>query len=271
MPRRNYSAKSSQSEHLSKLLDLIDEEAREASTGNIRREVGVRELFSDYRERHPDCPPEEPALTFESVQTQLTKGYYIDNIRVAYNGFANILVFESVPEPEALERLVEIAQGRFDQELKDQIDSLTGFQFQIAVSEILRNLPWVLEVTNTQLTADGGVDFSARVHDEAFGEVVAIGQVKKTKAKVTASAVRDFIGSLVTADLRPKVGIFVSLSGFTNPAKRAKDASPIHIRTVDRSEFVEWLRKYEIGVRKKDLEVMSLDANFWNEIREIQP
>ncbi len=271
MPQSNYSEKSNQSEHLSKLLDLIDEKAKEASARNVRREVGVRELFSDYRARHPDCPPEEPALTFESVQAQLAKGYYVDNIRVAYNGFANVIVLERVPEPEALERLVEIAQGRFLQELDDQIDSLTGFQFQIAVSEILRNLPWVLEVSDTQLTADGGVDFSVLVHDEVFGDVLAMGQVKKTKAKVGASAVRDFIGSLVTADPRPKVGIYVSLSGFTGPAKRAKEASPIHIRTVERNEFIEWLRKYEIGVKSKGLTVMSLDTNFWNEIREIQP
>lgn len=271
MPAPNSLTNSSQSDHSGELTHFIELASGLAPAGSSRWELPVKGFFKDYRDNHPGCPAEQPALAFEEMQPQLLKGIYIKDVRVGYNAFRNSLVFERVPSPESMERNAEISDERYSTQLSEELQALTGFQFQAAVAEILGGLPWVSKVEETRLTADGGVDFRARVEDEILGRVIAIGQVKRTIAKTGSPAIREFIGTLVSATPKPRVGFFISWSGFTEPALRAIEDSPVHIRAVGGEELQEWLSEFEIGVKSKQLNVRWVDRNFWNEIRERYP
>ncbi len=265
---RNSSRNSSQSDHVVELIRFIELASESAPLDSVRWEVPIRELFKSYRASHPSCPPEEPALSFERLQPLIIKGKFVGDVRIGYNAFRRNFVFERVPSPETMERYVEISDGRYVTHLAEELQGLSGFQFQAAVAEILRGLPWIRKVVETRLTGDGGVDFSARVEYDVLGEVSAIGQVKRTLVKTGAPSIREFIGTLVTAKPKPRVGFYISWAGFTEPAIRATEDSPIHIRTVDGKQLMEWMSKHEIGVKNKQLNVRWVDTNFWNEIRE---
>ncbi len=267
MPQRVSSTNSRENEHVLRLIQLVEKEALGGPPGEGRWELPVKDLFSDYRSMHTQAPPHEPALSFEEIEPSLLRGFYVDEVRVTYNAFLNALVFERVLGPEALERKSEISVEHFWKTFNEEIDSLSGFQFERLVSEILRNLPWVEEVIETKLTGDEGVDFKAVVQDDVLGRVVALGQVKKTMSRVTAGTMREFIGALDTASSGPVIGIFVSLAGFSQPALDAKQKASVPIRTVTGEEFIGWLSKYNIGIQTTKFSILALDSSFWAEIR----
>lgn len=266
MPRRALSTDSSENEHVLHLTRLVEKEAFGGAPGEARWEISREDLFAKYRSIHPEAPPHEPGLSFEEMQPRLTRGLYVNEVRVTYNAFLKALVFERVLSPETLERRGEISKEHFWKVFNEQIDSLSGFQFERLVSEMLRNLPWVEDVEETKLTGDGGVDFKAVIREDALGRVDVLGQVKKTRTRVTASTMREFVGTLVTSSSGPVIGIFVSLAGFSEPALRARDKASVPIRTVSGDEFVEWLTRYNIGIRRTQLNILALDPNFWAEI-----
>src|SRR2546426_9690851 len=176
MPALNSLRNSSQSDHSGELTHFIELASGSAPPNSSRWELPVKDFFKDYRDNHPGCPEEQPALAFEGMQPQLLKGMYVKDVRVGYNAFRNSLVFERVPSPESMERYVEISDERYSSQLSEELQTLTGFQFQAAVTEILGGLPWVSKVEETRMTADGGVDFRARIEAEILGRGVPIGQ-----------------------------------------------------------------------------------------------
>ncbi len=266
MPRKVLSTKSSENEHVLRLTRLVEKEAFGGAPGEGRWEISREDLYAKYRSINSQAPPHEPGLSFEEIQPRLTRGLYVNEVRVTYNAFLKALVFERVLSPETLERRGEISREHFWKVFNEQIDSLSGFQFERLVSEILRNLPWVEDVEETKLTGDDGVDFRTVIQDDVLGRVVALGQVKKTKARVTAGMMREFVGTLDTASSGPVIGIFVSLAGFSKPALEARDKASVPIRTVSGDEFIEWLSKYNIGIRTTQLNILALDPSFWAEI-----
>ncbi len=266
MPQRALSTNSSENKHVRRLTQLVEREAFGGTPGEGRWEISVKDLFSKYRSLHPEAPPHEPGLSFEEIQPSLIRGLYVDEVRVTYNAFLHALVFERVLSPETLERRAEISKEHFWKAFNKEIDSLSGFQFERLVSEMLRNLPWVEEVEETKLTGDDGVDFKAVIQEDVLGRVTALGQVKKSRTRVTAGTMREFVGTLDTASSGPVIGIFVSLAGFSKPALKARDKASVPIRTVSGDEFMEWLSKYKIGIQTTQLNILALDPNFWAEI-----
>src|SRR6266566_7416058 len=105
----NSSRNSNQSNQVAELTHFIELTSGLAPPNSARWDLPVKDLFRKYRESHPNCVAEEPALSFEILQPQLLKGIYLNDVRVGYNGFRNSVVFERVPPPETMERYIEIS------------------------------------------------------------------------------------------------------------------------------------------------------------------
>lgn len=234
--------------------------------GAARFELSKEALFQEYRKRFTNAPPSEPGLSFEAVESKLIKGEVAGDWKISLNPFTGVLSYERIASAESLERQVEIANSAVEATLKSRLFNLDGFRFQRAMTEVLRNLPWVRDVKETKLTGDGGIDFRALFQHEAFGELRAVGQVKRTSSKTTGPEVREFIGGALSSKPKPDVGVFISFSGYTTDAVAAIEDSPIRIQRYTVEDVIAWQRKYSIGVSKREFELFSLDQNFWVEI-----
>jgi Restriction endonuclease len=249
-------------------LTVLLERHSASLRGRFREEVQRDQFFLEVRSVIAGLPPEEPGISFELLEPLLAAGVHFGDWKVTYRPISSTLVFERVFSPDAIARHVELSNSSVNSELHSRLLQLDGFGFQRAVEEIFRHLPWIQEVKGSRLTRDGGVDFVASLRGEMPLEVVALGQVKRSKDATQPDAIREFVGTLVSSPLKPALGIFVSMSGFTDDAREACDRSPIRIHQYELEDVMTWLRTHHVGVTIRNLAVEVIDLNFWSELKD---
>ncbi|REE96842.1 restriction endonuclease [Thermomonospora umbrina] len=123
----------------------------------------------------------------------------------------------------------------------DQIDLMTGDEFERHVAELLRR-DGFRAVRVVGRTADRGADVIARGPD---GEPIAV-QCKRWRGNVGAVEVRNFIGALNAAYAGHR-GVFVASSAFTVQA--LEEAGLAGLRLVDRPDLGRWLTGEPLSLR----------------------
>lgn len=231
-----------------------------------RFELSRSEFFQLFRDEFPGAPPEEPALTFEQIEDELAQGIFLGEWKVAYHPISSQLILDRVLRLGTIERQVDIKNSYIREALKQKLEELTGEQFERAMVELFRGLPWIQDVQQTQLRKDGGIDFHASISSEGVGDLAAIGQVKRTKSKTSAPGLREFVGSSLMSEMTAQVGIFLSFSGFTDDAREAARKAPIKLRLHDLDDITQWMAEYKTGLRQGQFTVTDLDSTFWREI-----
>lgn len=236
-----------------------------------RREHAKKALFAAVR-ASVSCPEGEPEISFESMERELSKGLMQGACRVFYNPYTEVIVFEGIGGIDEVERAVELTNQVTIRNLRAELAALTGFGFQKAVAEILRNLPWVKRVEIRRLTADGGIDFDATYFFDGVGELAVCGQVKRTGDPTLPGEMRDFVGSLLLRSPRPNLGVFISVTGFGPGAVAAANAASknagIKVQTYTLEDLLSWMRGNGVGVTRRTIEVEEVDPTFWKEIVE---
>lgn len=212
--------------------------------------------------------PEAAKRLWERVSQQLRKPRVSHGYVFHWNMFKSVMSISRLPTAEQLERISEYYRESAPRDVKSYLRSLTGRQFEILVVTLLTKLSKFRNVLITQLSNDGGVDFRGWYVPEANGpEWPLVGQAKHLSRSVSASAARDFIGALDTCGEKAPVGLFISISGFSQPAVRAFDASHYRIVRWSLDELTSRLLEAGLGVRTFAPDVRIVDQTFWEELR----
>lgn len=122
----------------------------------------------------------------------------------------------------------------------DDLDKLTGVEFEKAISALLQRMGFHAEMTRA--TGDGGIDIVAHLEKPIIGGRYLI-QCKRFAPDILIGApvVREFYGAFV-ADGKAIKGIFVTTSAFTTQAEDFAQNLPIEL--IDGSRLKRLLTEY---------------------------
>jgi restriction system protein len=151
---------------------------------------------------------------------------------------------------------------------KDQLcailtEKIDPSAFERLVQRLLRESGFIhVEVTGR--TGDGGIDGKgiARIHGLMSFHVLF--QCKRWKGSVSAGEIRDFRGAMVG---RADKGLFITTGVFTPAAikEATRDGAP-PIDLVDGLELAEKLKDFGLGVKKEQVEHITLDEAWFKNI-----
>ena len=131
------------------------------------------------------------------------------------------------------------------------------------VQRVLREAGFThVEVTGR--SGDGGIDGRgiARIHGLMSFHVLF--QCKRYKGAVGPGEIRDFRGAMVG---RADKGLFITTGTFTPAAVKeaTRDGAP-PIDLLDGGEFAEKLKELKLGVRTESIEVVRIDADWFDSV-----
>jgi restriction system protein len=135
--------------------------------------------------------------------------------------------------------------------------------FERLVQRMLRESGFThVEVTGR--SGDGGIDGRgiARIH--GFMSFHVLFQCKRYKGTVSSSEIRDFRGAMVG---RADKGLFITTGTFSPSAVKeaTRDGAP-PIDLVDGNELAEKLKDLGLGVEKKLVEMVSVEASWFDNV-----
>jgi restriction system protein len=148
---------------------------------------------------------------------------------------ANIIgtVFAAVVSIGWLTMKLEARDRRHLVEWTSDLRRLTSDEFEWFVGEVFRREGWSVSETGRQGAPDGGVDLEL-----TRGADRVIVQCKRwTSWRVGVEEIRSFAGALLRDGLAGGAGIFVTLSDFTDDARR--EAARVGLRLLDGRDLLE--------------------------------
>jgi len=119
----------------------------------------------------------------------------------------------------------------------DTIRQLNPRQFEGAVKSIYRNLGFSVESMGRWNEQDGGVDLIAISKSPSNGEVRTAIQCKASGNTISARPLRELAG--VMPRFGARLGIVVTTSSFTAPARRERDSWFMNIELADRQSLYD--------------------------------
>jgi len=167
---------------------------------------------------------------------------------------------------ELIKQGVKLLKQKLREDLRDKLKSgdVEAHHFEKIVADVFRKLNYGV-VSEVGKTNDGGVDIE--IKRDGFGLDTIYCQVKKySDAKITPEQVRGFAGALDTK--RAKRGVFVTLSDFTEEAKRAADSmSDKTIRLISGSDLVELMIEHGVGTGiEESVHIKKVDGGYFDSL-----
>jgi restriction endonuclease Mrr len=179
--------------------------------------------------------------------------------------FRRVVKISRLQTLEELEGTCELYKTATPRELERRIRSLNGIEFETFLATVLSRLPDFREIKTTRQSHDDGVDLEGLYVPSVRGPQFAlIGQAKQTSQPISASQARDFVGALNISEKRSKVGLYVSTSGFTAPARETLRKCTDSIMCWGMEELIE--HSQDIATRRVDLSFGVPDVTFWDEV-----
>lgn len=146
-------------------------------------------------------------------------------------------------------------------ELGNILREMNPYAFERLSQLVLRESGFY-QVNVTKKSGDGGIDGTGKLRINGMFSFNVAFQCKRYTGSVSASAIRDFRGSLTT-DIEK--GIFITTSTFTRDAQQeACVAGKKQIDLIDGKEFIDKLIEFRIGVKERT--VFEVDADFFDKI-----
>jgi len=100
--------------------------------------------------------------------------------------------------------------------------------------------------------------------------IVVVGQAKHWRSKVSSSEIQKLLGVMSIRSKRAEVrGMIVCLAGLTAPAEEIIRRAPYPVDVVERDGLVEMLIDTGTGIRRRSLNLESVDDTFWRELSEL--
>lgn len=170
---------------------------------------------------------------------------------------------DAITPDELIERGYNLIKESLAAELLSKIGVNPPDFFEEVVLTLLVNMGFG-EGSVTGRTGDEGID--GFINQDKLGIDVIYFQAKRFKPDnaVTASMVRDFVGSL---DLKGVTkGVFITTSRFPKDTQDIISRSPKRIVLIDGAKLADLLIEYNVGVTiQKSYHIKKLDADFFPE------
>lgn len=191
--------------------------------------------------------------------------YTISETGLTYLGRAGDEDATSSDEDQAIRKLVRQREASVRESMRDILADLDPFAFEHLVKRLLEEMSYD-NVQVTSRSGDGGVDVVADIElgITAVREVV---QAKRHKRAIQRKDLDALRGSLHR--FGAVRGTIIATSRYakgTRDAAFESGAAPITL--IDGEKLIDLLVAHGIGVRKKTLEVLELDAAAFAEIEE---
>lgn len=167
---------------------------------------------------------------------------------------------------ELIEEGYRLIKENLGQELLTNLRNNSPQFFENAVLSLLESMGYG-EGEVTGKSGDGGID--GIVYQDKLGLGTIIFQAKRfsNDNRVTASMLRDFVGTL---DLNGVTkGVFITTSRFPKNAENSISGSHKSIRLIDGEEFVQLMIDHDVGVTThKTYKLKKIDSDFFMEFGE---
>ena len=164
---------------------------------------------------------------------------------------------------ELIEAGFNLIQASLGQEILSRIRNNSPGFFETVVLTLLENMGYGKgEVTGR--SGDGGID--GFIYQDKLGLDKILFQAKRfgEDTPVSASMIRDFIGTLATNEANK--GVFITTSHFPKTAENTVLKSPKPIKLIDSSKLVKLMIEYNIGVStEKTYVIKRIDSDFFIE------
>jgi restriction endonuclease Mrr len=245
------------------LVTWLIRTAGQSDRAEISEEQAIRFLQQEFAIDRVTAIAEWQDLIGKFQQKKIVR----DGHLVQWHMFRSGFQVSTLATVEEIQSTAEIYHSTTDEELMRKIRSLSGIAFERFLGAVLARRPEYRNITVTQSTRDGGIDFRGHYVPTGMPSLMPlIGQAKQVSVPVSASVARDFIGALDTAPGRKAVGLLVSTAGFTAPAVKALEASHFNIFQWDMAHLLKICRG--IATRQIALSFEVPDETFWDEVSD---
>jgi len=168
---------------------------------------------------------------------------------------------EETPPLEMIEIGIEILNNELAERLLEKINNNSPAFFEKIVLDLLQNMGYG-RGSVTGKSGDGGID--GFINQDALGLEKIYFQAKRFTGdtRVTASMIRDFVGSLAIRNV--KKGVFISSTDFPKETEQLLQAQNIVL--INRQRLLSLMIQYNIGVSlEKTYEIKKLDSDYFPE------
>jgi len=168
---------------------------------------------------------------------------------------------ENLPPTEMLEKGIELLNADLAEELLGKIIRNTPAFFEKIVLDLLSKMGYGKGLV-TGRSGDEGID--GFINQDTLGIEKIYFQAKRFtgNTKVTASMVRDFVGSLELKNV--KKGVFITSTDFPRDAEQMLSLKSIVL--INQEKLLNLMIKYDVGVSlEKVYEVKKIDSDYFPE------
>jgi len=163
-----------------------------------------------------------------------------------------------------IQQQIEDIQKQFQKDLRNKLLNMNPQKFEELIRLLLEQMGFE-ETETTPFSNDKGVDVRGVLRSNPLSIVKVAIQAKRWTANVGAGVVRDLRGSLKVAD--SEQGLIITPSDFSSSAKEESQASgKTPIRLINGIQLVDLLIQYNVGVKKEEYVVPTIDSEYWTEI-----
>lgn len=163
-----------------------------------------------------------------------------------------------------IQQQIENIQIQIHKVLRKQLLSMVPQKFEELIRLLLEQMGFE-ETETTPYSNDKGVDVRGVLRSNPLSIVKVAIQAKRWTGNVGAGVVRDLRGSLKVAD--SEQGLIITPSDFSSGAKEdAQSTGKTPIRLINGNQLVDLLIQYNVGVKKEEYVVPTIDSEYWTEI-----
>lgn len=155
--------------------------------------------------------------------------------------------------------LIEKQNDNVKKALKEKLHHMDPYQFEYLIGDLLQKIGYE-NVPVTKRSGDGGIDIIANLTVGGLTNVSTVIQVKRFKNNIPGKIITQLRGS-AQVDQR---GLVITTSNFTKDAiSEAKAQNKMPVSLVDGDKIIKLLFEYEVGVKKEEKYIYSLDNDYF--------
>ena len=170
---------------------------------------------------------------------------------------------EDVTPDELMEKGYNSITASLAQELLEKLRIVDPYFFEQIIADLLSAMGYGNSFV-TKKSGDGGID--GEVNQDKLGLDKIFFQAKRygDSNSVTASHVRDFVGTLDLHGVNK--GIFITTSRFPNDTQSILSKTPKNIILINGTKLAKLMIEYNVGVNaEKTYEIKRIDSDFFPE------
>ena len=169
-----------------------------------------------------------------------------------------------MPSTGTIQQQIENIKIQVYKDLHRQLLNMPPQKFEELIRLLLEQMGFE-ETETTSYSNDKGVDVRGVLRSNPLSFVKVAIQAKRWTKNVGSGVVRDLRGSLKVAD--SEQGLIITPGGFSSSAIEEAEASgKTPIRLIDGKQLVNLLIQYNVGIKKEEYIVPTIDGEYWDEV-----